>query len=353
MRGTAAIIGGGIGGLATAIALHRFGWQVTVHERDASIPGTGTALGMWPSALRALDSLGIGNDVRSRGRPQQGGEFRRPDGSTIGVMDTARMQRRTGDAVYLLSRPALLGLLRQAAEQTDLRFGSPINDVAELGDQDVVVAADGVFSTTRQRLFGARYQARFTGSTAWRGYVDNMPTDAFVETWGAGAKFGVTPQEGGRTNWYATIRATERDFAPDAELANLRRIFGMWAAPVGTVLDALEEADVLRHDVYVTPPLPTFVHGNVALIGDAAHAMTPDLGRGACEALIDAVALADCLAAASTVPQGLRAYDRARRRPAQRLARVASTAARLVHVRHAVGLRDLLLRASLAGGPPG
>jgi 2-polyprenyl-6-methoxyphenol hydroxylase-like FAD-dependent oxidoreductase len=218
---------------------------------------------------------------------------------------------------------------------------------------DVVVAADGVFSHAREEVFGPQYRARYAGNTAWRGFVEDLPTETFTETWGDGGKFGVTPQEGGRTNWYASVPAPEGSFTPGAELANLRRLFGGWADPVRTVLDAISEPQILRHDVYVTPHLPTFVRHNVAFIGDAAHAMRPDLGRGACEALIDAITLATCLRDAAAVPHGLRAYDRQRRRPTQRLARMSGMAARLSGIRHAPWLRDALLRASMLAGPPG
>jgi 2-polyprenyl-6-methoxyphenol hydroxylase-like FAD-dependent oxidoreductase len=354
MTCTAAIVGGGIGGLAAAIALHRYGWRVTVYEREADLPATGTALGMWPAALRALDTLGVGDDVRKLGRRQNLGEFRRPDGARIAVIDAGKLERRTGDPVYLLSRPALLTLLYHAAGESALHFGSAVRGIEPLrGRFNLVVAADGVFSRVREELFGRTYQARYTGSTAWRGYLENMPTDTLTEMWGTGAKFGVTPQECDRTNWYAATPAPEGSFSPGAELATLRRLFGAWAHPVRTVLDAITEPGILRHDLYVTPRLPTFVRHNVAFIGDAAHAMRPDLGRGACEALIDAVALATCLRGAPTVPDGLRAYDRERRRRTQRLARTSAMAARLSGVRHARWLRDAVLRASLLAGPPG
>ena len=270
------------------------------------------------------------------------------------MIDATKLERRTGDPVYLLSRPALLDLLRRAVGEAALHFGTPVRGVGPLREKfDLVVAADGVFSQAREELFGQTYQARYTGNTAWRGYLENMPTDTFTETWGAGGKFGVTPQEGERTNWYATVPAPEGSFTPGAELATLRRLFGTWAHPVRTVLDAISEPEILRHDVYVTPRLPTFVRHNVAFIGDAAHAMPPDLGRGACEALIDAVALATRLREAPTVPDGLRAYDRERRRPTQRLASMSSAAARLSRIRHARWLRDGLLRMSMLAGPPG
>lgn len=352
MRRTAAIIGGGIGGLATAIALTRHGWDVTVHELEAGLSGAGTALGMWPAALCALDSLGIGDAVRKLGQRQRAATFQRPDGSRIGVIDVAKLEQRTGDPVYLLSRPALLGLLHDALQQSALRFGTPVEALGRLPEEyDVVVAADGIFSRTRTEVFGAAFRARHTGVTAWRGWIDGMATDTFTETWGAGGKFGVTPQEGGRTNWYATTTASEGAFAPGAELTALRGLFGTWAQPVRAVLDAIREPEILRHDLYAVPRLPTFVRGNVAFIGDAAHAMPPDLGRGACEALVDAVALATHLRDAAAVSDGLRAYDRQRRRPVQRLASMAAAASGLTRMRP-LWMRDAVLRLSLTGGPP-
>ncbi|GAB7038238.1 MULTISPECIES: FAD-dependent oxidoreductase [Catenuloplanes] len=344
------IIGGGIGGLAAAIALRRTGRTVTVRERDAALPATGTALALWPAALRALDAIGVGGDVRRAGVRQRSAAFLRPDGSRIAAIDLERWRRRTGDDVVLLSRPALLAILHRAAAEAgaELRAGEPVRD----GDVDaeLVVAADGVFSRTRERLFGPVSRARPTGVTAWRGTLDGRRTDTAAEVWGRGVKFGVTPHEGGRTNWFASAPGT---FPPGDEVARLRGMFAGWAPPVRTVLDALDGATVLRHEVFVTPALPSFTRGRVALIGDAAHAMPPDLGRGACEALIDAVALAGHVRSAAGVPEALRRYDRERRPATRRLARMAGLAARLTHVRHALPVRDRLLRTAMLAGPPG
>jgi 2-polyprenyl-6-methoxyphenol hydroxylase-like FAD-dependent oxidoreductase len=352
MRGTAAIVGGGIGGLAAAAALHRAGWAVTLFEREPGLSGAGTALGMWPSALAALDALGVGDRVRTAAAPQTRARFLRPDGSAIGTIDARRMARRTGDPVYLLSRPALLELLRAAAPAPALRFGEPVGRVAPLrADFDVVVAADGIFSGTRAELFGDRYPARYAGVTAWRGWLDDRPVDELTEVWGRASKFGVTPMEGGRTNWYATVVAPERAFSPGREADRVRELFGAWGGPVGDVAKSVTEPRVLRHDLYTVGRLPSHVAGNVVLIGDAAHAMAPDLGRGACEALIDAVALARYLAGESTVDGALRRYDRQRRPLTQRIARTAAAASALTKWEHALAIRDAVLRLALLVPP--
>ncbi|MEV7226989.1 MULTISPECIES: FAD-dependent monooxygenase [Polymorphospora] len=356
---SAAIIGGGIGGLATAIRLHRAGWAVRVFERSPHRDPAGTALGMWPQALRALDALGLGSRVREIGAPQRGGSLRRPDGSTIGHIDTAAMVRRSGDTVHLISRPALVGLLTDALPAGIVELGTAVTngngrrDLATLrATHDVVVVADGIFSQTRTTLFGPASRPRYVGATAWRGTVDGT-VEALTETWGPGRRFGTTPREDGRTNWYATLLTPEGTRFPEGDLAALRTTFAGWHEGVRRVLDTVSPDEMLRHDLYdLDRPLRTYVDGTVALIGDAAHAMTPDLGRGACEALIDGVTIADRLAGTDDVRAALAAYDRERRRPTQRLARTARLMGRMAQARRFTGVRDVAVRVATAFGPP-
>ncbi|PZG04405.1 hypothetical protein C1I95_33275 [Micromonospora craterilacus] len=140
---------------------------------------------------------------------------------------------------------------------------------------------------------------------------------------------------------------------PEGDLAALRRWFGDWHDPLPAVLGRIDPVGLLHHDVHFLPPLPTYVQGRRVLLGDAAHAMTPDLGQGACQALIDAVALSDALAAAPDVSSALARYDGLRRRPTQRMAAMAVRAGRLAQVRRFTGVRDAAVRLALAFGPPG
>lgn len=352
MTRTAAVVGGGIGGLAVANGLTRAGWSVTVFERAASQPTTGTGLGIWPSALRALDRLGLGGAARSAGRRQPSGVIRRPDGSRIATIDVGKVERRQGEPVYLLSRPALLGLLAGALPAGIVRYATPVTDPVSLrADYDVVIGADGINSAVRQAVFGDETGLRYSGVIGWRGTVA-LDIEAGGETWGRGIKFGLTPQEPGRANWYAVLHAAEDYQPPAGDLAELRRLFGNWHDPIPRALDLIEADTVLRHGLHYLAPLPSFTTGNVALLGDAAHAMTPDLGQGACQAMIDAVALTEALTSTANIATALQQYDRHRRPTTQRMAAVSLRVSKLAQMKRFLPVRNFIVRSALALGSP-
>jgi 2-polyprenyl-6-methoxyphenol hydroxylase-like FAD-dependent oxidoreductase len=124
----------------------------------------------------------------------------------------------------------------------------------------------------------------------------------------------------------------------------LLRRFGGWHEPIPALLAAAEEHSVLRHDIYDLPPLESFTAGRVALVGDAAHAMTPDMGQGANQALEDAVTLAELLDTYGDIGQGLAAYDRIRRPRTQMVCRRSRRIGAVAQGRTLPALRDLVLR---------
>lgn len=335
----ALVVGAGIAGMATAIGLRENGWDVRVIERWDTISDLGTALGIWPDAQTALERLGI--DVPSV--PYTHATIRQPSGRVLADIPLDRIARKYGRPVVLVSRTDLVRTLHKhvGAVETGVRLSDP---AAVLGDYDLVVAADGVRSVVREAVFGTRSKPVSVGCVAWRGAVES-DTDAYGEVWGTGRVFGITPVRPGWINWYAAV--STRTILSTVD--DLRAAYAGWHDPIPAILAAVDEETTLRHEIHdLRPPLRSYVKGNVVLVGDAAHATTPSLGQGACQALIDAECLTRLLRELP-VPEALRAYDKARRKPTQRLVTAARVLGRVMCAGRGVGLRDALVRASGSG----
>ncbi|MFI6290318.1 FAD-dependent oxidoreductase [Nonomuraea sp. NPDC050790] len=333
--GKAVVVGAGVSGLATAIGLRRAGWSVRVLERRTEIERYGTAFGIHPTAQAALERLGVGQEFGRRAVPYREGRIRTPDGAVVAHLPLERIERRAGRPELLIARPHLLDVLTGALD-VPIEFGGEAREDLTAG-HDLVVGADGIRSAVRRRHFGGRSGPRPVGTVAWIG-IAGFASDVHGETWGAGRFFGMTPVEPGRTNWYATV--------PEATTAaELRELFRGWHDPIPRILHETDPSEWIRYEMrHLYPALPSFTSGgNVALVGDAAHAMTPNLGQGACTAILDAEALTRALTTHATLPGALRAYDAERRRSAQRVAFGSRSLHRFMTLRR-TGLRDALLR---------
>ncbi|GHI01916.1 FAD-dependent oxidoreductase [Streptomyces cellostaticus] len=367
MSGTAVVVGGGIGGLAAALGLRRIGWEVTVVERAAAPADAGAGISLHANGLRALDVLGVGAAVRAAARPQYTGGTRTPAGGRLARMDGAALARELGTPIVGIPRAVLHRVLRAALPPQCLRVGvcvasvdrsAPGRVAVPVGEEvlaaDLVVAADGVGSRLRGQVFPDHPGPVYSGSTVLRaitGHPVELNSD-FELTWGRGAEFGHIAFADGRAEWHAVLNAPPGVRHADP-LGVLRRRFGGWHDPIPALLAATGPEAVLHHDIHeLAAPLPSFVAGRIAFLGDAAHAMTPHLGQGACQALEDAATLAAALAGTPTVGAALARYDAERRPRAQSVARAARQAGRMgQQLSHpvAVALRNTALRLAPSG----
>lgn len=364
----AVIAGAGIGGLTAALALHRRGWRVTVCERAPGPPALGAGIVLAPNALRAFDAIGF-DVTRAAGHavPAAMG-VRRTGGDWLNRADTAAMAARYGRPPLAVHRTALAAALTAALPDGTVRYGVAVTAVERVdspqgggpvvrtpaGDltADVVIAADGIHSALRRQYFPRHPGLRHSGETAWRTVLscEGLPGLVAAETWGRGERFGVVPLADGRVYVYATARAPQ-GYAPADLRAELRRRYGAWHDPIPALLDRIDPAAVLRHDLYdLAVPLPRHHSGRLAWVGDAAHAMTPNLGQGGCQAIEDGVVLARLLDADGDVPAALAAYTRARHARTDAIRIRSRRAGRVAALTHplAVAVRDLAVRATPA-----
>jgi 2-polyprenyl-6-methoxyphenol hydroxylase-like FAD-dependent oxidoreductase len=359
MRGTAVVVGGGLGGVTAAVALWAVGWQVTVLERAAEFGEVGAGVGVMPNAMRALDALGLGDEVRRNGTPRIPGGIRDPKGRALTSIDVAELDRLAGRPTAI-HRADLHRVLRSALPAECLVTSADVVEVVPevryldgkrpvVLPADLVVAADGLRSRIRARLWPEVPAPVYAGTTTWRGVTGPTFPDGpeITQVLGPGSEFGILPLAGGRVAWYGAVVSPPERRAPD-EAAEAWRVFGSWYDPIPALLAGTDPKTVLRHDIFeLGTPVPTYARGRVALLGDAAHAMTPYLGQGACQAIEDAVVLAAACADHDDLDAALAHYDRERRPRTQEIAKASRLVGRMGHKLAnpvAVAVRDVLLR---------
>ena len=342
------VIGAGIAGLASAVALQRRGHLVSVlEERDDTSSGAGISI--WPNALAALDHIGVGDEVRAAGGRIGAGAARWRDGRWLRRPQPERIITALGEPLVVIQRSALRNILTDALAPGTVEHGVAATGVLsgtapvriELADAtaweaDAVVGADGTHSMLARHLNGPLTQ-HYAGYTAWRGVADyRLDPDLAGETLGPGVEVGHVPMGGDRTYWFAAERAPEGTTSGGGELAHLRTRFADWAEPVPSILAATAEADVLRNDLYDRARARCWARGPLVLVGDAAHPMRPHLGQGGCQAIEDAAILAECLDIHPDPTTAFARFAAHRRRRVRSLTRESRVIGEVVNLRPAV-----------------
>jgi 2-polyprenyl-6-methoxyphenol hydroxylase-like FAD-dependent oxidoreductase len=352
------VIGAGITGLASAVALQCRGHEVTVIE-ERTDTSSGAGISIWPNALAALDEIGLGDAVREAGGRVTAGALRWRDGTWLRHPARERLIKALGEPLVVIRRSALTAVLAGALADGTVRTGLSARELVTTADgvritlsdsttreAAAVVGADGTRSVVARHLNGTLAD-HYVGYTAWRGVAD-YPIDPDVagEVLGPGIEFGLVPLGADRTYWFATERAAEGRISPRGELTYLTARFSSWADPIPAVLAATDPNDVLRNDLYDREPARQWSRGPVVVVGDAAHPMRPHLGQGGCQGLEDAAVLARFVDGADNLAAAFARFAAFRRPRARAVVRESKVIGQLVNLRPAL-LSGLVGRATV------
>ncbi len=333
-----AIIGAGIGGLAAANALIQTGHDVRVFERAPALGEVGAGISLWANALRVLDSLGVGSQIRTQSMALTRSELRGKRGHLVASNVAARkLEESLGYApvIAMIHRADLVGILAQALPAQTIQFGRECTSIESNVhsvrvtfqggsdfDSDLLIGADGIRSVVRQKIQGESLP-RYSGYGCFRG-ISPRPSiiepGYFGEWWGRGQRFGITTLPKDRVYWWATSNGPY-DLIHQWNQADLLHHYSTWADPVPEILRTTPDDRILCNEIIDRVPNRKWVQGRIVLLGDAAHSTTPNLGQGGCLAIESgmrlAVALRKVEGDASALAQQLEAYvnagfDRAR-----------------------------------------
>jgi 2-polyprenyl-6-methoxyphenol hydroxylase-like FAD-dependent oxidoreductase len=342
------VVGAGIAGLATAVALQQRGHDVTVIE-ERTDTSSGAGISIWPNALAALDEIGLGDAVRASGGRVTAGALRWRDGSWLRRPSSERMITALGEPLVVVRRNTLSEVLTRALTPGTVERGLALRNLVgtdsgvrlTLSDSttrpaDAVIGADGVRSVVARYLNGP-LNHRYAGYTAWRGVATfALDPDLAGETLGPGLEVGHVPLGPDRTYWFATERTTEGRSTPGGELAYLQYKFASWTDPIPAVLAATDPGEVLRNDLYDRDQARHWSRGPVTVVGDAAHPMRPHLGQGGCQGLEDAAILGSFVARSEDLTTAFARFAAFRRPRVRTVVRESALIGRIVNLRPAV-----------------
>lgn len=321
------INGGGIAGLTCAIALQKLGFETEVFEAAPQIKPAGAGLVIQRNAIKAFEYLGIADDVIRASKPINQFSIRDEKGRIIKNQKPSssdKMQfvglgihRHTLHQILQRHLPEYICTTNKKAvrftnEQEKIRLH--FEDGTDTAG-DYLISADGIHSPIRLQLLPDS-KPRYAGYICWRSVVNNSELNitSALEFWGPKGRFGIVPINGNNVYWYASINAAHQYDSKNYHysLGYLKDHFAGYPAEVKKVLALSADDALVLNPISDIKPLDRFAFGRVLLIGDAAHATTPNLGQGACQAIEDVMVLHQELTSVKDISAAFSSFDKRR-----------------------------------------
>jgi 2-polyprenyl-6-methoxyphenol hydroxylase-like FAD-dependent oxidoreductase len=344
-----AIIGGGIGGLTTALALQQFGFEPDVYEQAPALLDVGAAIAIWPNAMRVLRRLGLAEKILEKAGVMKEIHWLDQNGRPINSASISENTEEQRFPAVALHRADLQSILLHALAPASLHLGNALVDQKQEDDKivanfangnsiscDFLIAADGIHSRVRTQFLDDAPPI-YRGYAVWRGISPlvprAIPSASAIEVQGRGRRFGIGPVGLGRLGWWASANAANT--SPKAEERNadrktwkqgesiasnlphdtrreLLRLFDGWYRPALQLIEATPSSAILKTGAFDRRANRNWGSGRMTLLGDAIHPTTPNLGQGGCMAIEDALLLARCFQKHGATEESLRTYERHR-----------------------------------------
>ncbi len=308
------IIGAGMGGLTTGIALKKFGHQVRIFEQTEKILPVGAAISLWSNGVKCLNYLGLTEKIAKLGGQMD--DLAYVDGLTGDVMTQFSLLpliEEVGQRPYPVARADLQNMLMDEFGRDQIYLGKKMVSLEDKADYvevhfadgsstqvDLLIGADGTHSLTRTYVLGQQVQRRYAGYVNWNGLVEISEDLAPAQQWttyvGEGKRASLMPVADGKFYFFLDVPLPAGlDNNRDDYKKLLKQYFVDWCQPVQQLIERLDPQKTNRVEIHDIEPFTQFYKGRVVILGDAAHSTTPDIGQGGCQAMEDAIYLARSL----------------------------------------------------------
>ncbi|EXE60509.1 FAD binding domain protein [Acinetobacter sp. 1542444] len=308
------IIGAGMGGLTTGIALKKFGHQVRIFEQTEKILPVGAAISLWSNGVKCLNYLGLTDKIAKLGGQMD--DLAYVDGLTGDVMTQFSLLpliEEVGQRPYPVARADLQNMLMDEFGRDQIYLGKKMVSLEDKADYvevyfadgsstqaDLLIGADGTHSLTRTYVLGQQVQRRYAGYVNWNGLVEISEELAPAQQWttyvGEGKRASLMPVADGKFYFFLDVPLPAGlDNNRDDYKKLLKQYFVDWCQPVQQLIERLDPQKTNRVEIHDIEPFTQFYKGRVVILGDAAHSTTPDIGQGGCQAMEDAIYLARSL----------------------------------------------------------
>lgn len=327
MNPSISIIGGGIAGLTAAIALQKIGFEPMVFEAAPHMAPLGAGLVLASNAMKGLNKLGIDHEITAQGKLLTSFIISDEKGKTITKNESKDINGKYGLDNFAIHRADLHEVLLSKIKPTNIHIGKRAVTANQTGrgvkvifedgsvhDTDFLIVADGIHSAIRRSLLPYSVP-RYAGYTCWRAVIENKDfhSDNAHEIWGTKGRFGYVPLVRDRLYWFACVNAPKNSESMKRYTINdLQKRFGGFHKPIPEILSATKNENLIWNDILDIKPIHQYAFRRIVVIGDAAHATTPNLGQGACQAIEDAVILASEMARSSNCEEAFRSFEKRR-----------------------------------------
>lgn len=348
------IIGGGIGGLCTAIALKQAGIDFEIYEAATELKPIGAGIVMASNAMQVFQKMGIEQKIIAAGYEIENAIGVDQSFKTITNLSVKeKVTKKYGIGSYAIHRGILQQILINELHHNKIHLNKRLKTLVQTEnrvhlkfedgcttDADIVIGADGIRSAVRKSIMG-EIPLRYSGQTCWRGISKlslsaEMKSNSY-EIWGneGGSRFGMVPISDNEVYFFATFQT---EAGGKDEVGKVKRkllsIYSKFGDVPKQIIEARLEENIIRSDIYDFKPISQWWKGRVVLIGDAAHATTPNLGQGGCQAVEDAYVLAQCLKENSIPENAFKQFQNIRFEKAAHVVNLSWTLGSLTNIKN-------------------